>query len=90
MHAIKNTVLHRNRCTDLENELVVVRGKDGRESYGVWDGQGHAGVFTVDNQQGPTEEHSKLCSGLRGSLGGRGAGGEWIRVHAWLKLSQRC
>ena len=28
LHAIKNTVLHRNRRTDLENELVVVRGQD--------------------------------------------------------------
>ena len=37
------------------------------------------------------------CSGLCGSLDGRGAGGEWIHVYVWLspfsvhlKVSQHC
>ena len=64
---------------------MVTRGKDGgRDSQGVWDGHGHTAVFNTENQQGPAGQHRGLCSVSRGRLEGRGAGGEWMRVHVWL------
>ena len=38
------------RLTDLENELMVSRGKD---SYVFWDGPVHIAIFKMDNQCGP-------------------------------------
>ena len=64
--------LTRHRLTDLENELMVV-GVGGQ--LGVWNGQVHTAIFKMDNQQGPTIQHTKLCSVLHGSLDGRGVGG---------------
>ena len=42
---------NRNRLTDLENELMVTRGKGGGV---VWNWHVHTAVFKIDNQQGPT------------------------------------
>ena len=40
----------RKRCTDLENELIVARGKDeGRDSQRVWDGHVHTVTFKMDD-----------------------------------------
>ena len=47
-----------------------------RDSYGVWGGRVHTAVFKMDNQQGPSVLYRELCSMLRGSLDGRGLGGE--------------
>ena len=47
-----------------------------RDSEGVWDGHVHTAVFKMSNQQGPAVQHRELCSELRGSLDGRGFGGE--------------
>ena len=46
---------NRNRLTDLENELMVTRGKWGarRDGLGVWDWHVHTAIFKMDNQQGP-------------------------------------
>jgi len=44
---------------------------EGRNSWGVWDGQVYTATFKTDNQQGATVQHSELCSVLRGSLDGR-------------------
>ena len=44
----------RKRLTDLENELLVARGKEGgRDNKGVWDGHIHTAIFKIDNR-GPT------------------------------------
>jgi len=45
---------NRNRLTDLEDKLMVTRGK-GRERcrLGVWDGHAHTAIIKIDNQQGP-------------------------------------
>ena len=59
---------------------MVTRKKDGGKKLGVWDGQVHTAIFKMDNQQGPPVEHRGLCSVLRGSLEGRGLGGEWVPV----------
>ena len=45
---------HRLR-TDLRLPGVRTEGGD---SQGVWDGHVHTVIFKVDNQQGPTIEHS--------------------------------
>ena len=37
----------------------------------------NTGIFKMHNQQGSTVEHTDLCSGLRGSLDGRGV---WGRI----------
>ena len=51
----------------------------------------------MDNQQGPTTQHMELCSGICGSLDGRGVWGRmdtcvcmagFLSVH--LELSQHC
>ena len=66
----------RKRFTDLEEELRVAGGKDrGRDSQGVWDGQGHTAVFNMENQQGPAGQHRELCSMSCGSLEARGVWG---------------
>ena len=42
-----NELTNRNRLTVLDNELMVVRGKngEGRDSQGVWDGYVHTTIF---------------------------------------------
>ena len=70
---------HRELCLILCNNLMVTRGKGrGRDSQGVWDGQGHTAVFIMENQQGPAIQHRDLCLILcnnlmvtRGKDGGR-------------------
>ena len=75
---------NRNSFTDLENELTIPsEGAWGKET-GSLDRHAHTAVFKMDHQQGPTAQHMELCSILCGSLGGRGFGGEWIHVYAWL------
>ena len=34
----------------------------GKGRLGVWDQHGHASLFKIDNQQGPTVYHRELCS----------------------------
>ena len=46
---------YRNRLTDLEKIMVSGGRMRGRDSYRVWDGQGHKARFKMDNQQGPAE-----------------------------------
>ena len=37
---------NRNRCTDLENKLMIAVGKGrGRDNYRVWDGHVHTTIF---------------------------------------------
>ena len=49
------------------------RGKDGKKGQlGSWDGYVHTATLKMHHQQGPTAEHVELCSGLCGSLDGRG------------------
>ena len=43
----------------------------GSDSLGVQDGQVHTALFEMDDQQGPTDKHTELCSMLCSSLGGR-------------------
>ena len=65
---------------------------------GVWEGQVHTAIFRMDHQQGPTVQHTELCSMLGDSLAEWGVlGGEWIHVNEWLspfalhlKRPQRC
>ena len=51
------------------------RNNRGRDYQGLWNRPVHTAVFKMDNQQGPTIEHRKLCSVLYSCLGGRGVGG---------------
>ena len=40
---------NRKRLMDLENELMVARGRD---SKGVWESHVHTAIFQMQNQQG--------------------------------------
>ena len=69
-----------NRFRDTENKLMVVSGEQcGRDSWEDWDLHVQTTSFKVDNQQGPTVQHGKLCSVLCGSPKGKGVWGEWMR-----------
>ena len=57
----------------------------GRDSKGVWDGHVHTAIFKMDNQQGPTVEHMKLCSMLCGNLDGRGV---WGRMDTCICMAE--
>ena len=61
------------RLADLENELMVARRSGMREGVGR---AFRMDMCTRDNQQGAPAQHRKLCSALRGSLDGRGSGGD--------------
>ena len=68
-HIEKCRVLHTHRL----REQTYGWGRMGRrDSYRVWDGHAHTAIFKMDNQQGPSLQHSKLPSMLHGSLDGRG------------------
>ena len=57
----------RNR--DSENELRVAGGrKRGRDSQRACSWHVHTAIFKMDNQQGPTVQHRKLCSILHNNL----------------------
>ena len=44
--------LFAKQTQNLENEVMVARGKDGgRDSQGVWDGHEHTAIFKMDNQK---------------------------------------
>ena len=46
--------LGRNRLTDLDNKLMIIKvGWEGRGEGTVWDQRVHTAVFKMDNQQGP-------------------------------------
>ena len=62
---------------DLENKLMVTRGRGGggRDRLGVWGGHVHTILFKMVNEQGPTVEHRELCSMFCDSLDGRGVWG---------------
>ena len=64
----------------LESNLTVTMGEGCGEGIvnGVWDGRVHTAVFKMDHQQGPAALNRELCSMSRGSLAGRGLGGERI------------
>ena len=66
--------------TDLENKLMVARGKDGGR---VWDRHVHTTIFKMHNQQAPTIQYRELFSMLCGSLDGRGVWGR-MDVCVWL------
>ena len=71
---IQMNLQKRKRLTDLENELMVARGKEeGRDS---WDGHVHNSCIQMDNQQGPFTQHMGLYAILCGSLDGRGVWGK--------------
>jgi len=44
--------MNRNRFTDIENRLVIIKGE--RERAGVWNEQVHTIIYRMDKQQGPT------------------------------------
>ena len=52
-----------------------------RKSQGVWDVSCMHCLFKMDNQQGPTVQHRKLCSMFCGSLDGGEFGGECMHVY---------
>ena len=62
----------------MENERTVAGGE------GIWEGQGHAAVFNMENLQGPSVQPGEVCSILcnnlmvtRGKRGGRDSQGVW-------------
>ena len=57
----------------------------GRGSWGIWDGHIHTAVFKMDNQQGPTVQHTELCSVLCSSLDGRGV---WGRMDTCMCMAE--
>ena len=62
----------RNRLTDLENELMVTRGKAGRrDRLRVWGFCVHADILRIDNQQGSTVSPKELCSLFCDNLNGK-------------------
>ena len=42
----------KQRLTDMENKLMVTKGKRGRDKIGVWDWHIHTTIYKIDNQQG--------------------------------------
>ena len=65
------------------------RGIKGGDSQGVWDQHIHTAVFKMNNQLGPTVQHTELCSKLYGSLDGRGV---WGRMGTCVCMAEslRC
>ena len=50
-----NLYANRNRHMDIENKLMVTKGRrDGRDKLGVWDQQIYTIMYKMDSQQGPT------------------------------------
>ena len=47
---IQINLQNRKRLTDLENELMIVRGMDGGDNQGVWDGHVHTALSRMDKQ----------------------------------------
>ena len=88
-----NLSTKQKQLTDIEEELMVAEGKDGRRnSQGAWDGQVHTAIFTMDDQEA---QEAAQCY-VAGWMGGE-FWGEWIRVYVWPspfavhpKLSQHC
>ena len=64
--------------------LFLLRKIGRRDSQGVRDGHVHTAVFKMDNQQGPTVQHKKVCLMLYGSLDGRGVQG---RMETWISMA---
>ena len=78
--------LTKQKETDLENELTVAGGNDGRrDSQGVWDGHVHIPIFKMDNKHGPTVQYMELCSILYSSLNGRGV---WGRMDTCICMAE--
>ena len=48
--------------------LWLPGGEELGKKQGVWDGHAHTAIFKMDNQQGPTVQHRKLCSILCNNL----------------------
>ena len=40
----------------------------GRDTQGVWDGHMYTAIFKMDNQQGPTVQHTELYSMLHANM----------------------
>ena len=95
---IQRNLQNRNRLRDLENELIVVRGRvGGRDSWGVWVLHVYISVLKMDNQQGPTVSTGNSAQCYMAAWMGGEFGGERIHVSAWmrpfsiyLRLSQHC
>ena len=68
-----------------------------RDSWGVWEGHVHTGVFKMDNQQDLLYSIWNSAQCYVPAWMGRGFGGEWIHIYGWLspfsvhlKLPQHC
>ena len=50
---------NRNRRTDIENKLTVIKEKRGwgSDKLGVWNQEIHTTVYKIDKQCGPTVQH---------------------------------
>ena len=50
---------NRNRCTDIENKLTVIKEKRGwgSDKLGVWNQEIHTTVYKIGKQYGPTVQH---------------------------------
>ena len=59
-------------------------------SHDKTDGHVRTAIFKMDNQQGPTAEHMKLCSILYSSWIGGEFGGEWghVYTYVWIPSSE--
>ena len=79
---IQMNSLVKQKNTDFENYIMIAGGRDSR---GVWDGHIHTAIFKMDNQQGPTVQHMKLCSILCGSLDGNRV---WGRMDPCIYMAE--
>ena len=53
----------REKCTDIENRLVLAEGAgQGKEGMGVWDQQRQIVIQSMNKQQDPTVQHRELYS----------------------------
>ena len=86
--AHRPSLLGRPKGLDYGCQVGVGRGKDGKKGQlGSWDGCVHTAMLKMDHQQGPAVEHVELCSGLCGSLDGRGVF-VWWRMDTWVCMAE--
>ena len=72
---IQMNILANQKQTN-RDQIMVAGGMMGRrDSQGLWDEHIYTDIFKMDNQQGTTKQHMKLCSVLCGSLDGMGLQG---------------
>ena len=83
---IQINLQNRKRLTDLENELMIVRGMDGGDNQSS--GMDMYTLFYLEqitNQQGATISYLEFCSMLCGSIDGRGV---WGRVDMCICMAE--